>query len=356
MMKYVIQLLSLLYLYLFRISWIEIFRHYDRRSRNVLWINPRAPGKLIQYLGGFAVVYDLANADALTRRGIKFRIVTGKYIGRVHNSRILYQPSHKFMNPYSLLDCPTFLLGTARALERQNNVLLPGSDELAYWENKGFMHERFAQLGIDQPETHVLRTEDLPAFAGLSPPFLVEELHSAGGVGVHKIESGDAQARLARRLLERGQYEIVAQAIVAVTRDLRVTVVGDEIVLAYWRINPPGQWRPTSTAGGSRVLFGDFPVQWRDYFLETTRRLGLTAAAYDVAWEGDDVGTRPLILEVSPFFQPNPPLPAELGQLPYRDYKKKLVGRQPYFRTRVDACFRIAEMKVAAFQKRRGFV
>lgn len=351
MLRIVIQLLSLVYLYLFKISWIRIFRHYDRRSRNVVWVNPRAPGK-----GGFSVVHDLANVAAVARRGIKFRIVTGKYIGRVHNSRILYYPSQKFMNPFSLLDYPTFLLGTAHALERQNNVLLPSSDELAYWENKGFMHERFAQLGIDQPKTQILRTEDLPAFAGLSHPFLVKELHSSSSIGLHKIESGDAQVRLARRLLERGQYEIVAQSIVAMTRDLRVTVVGDEIVLAYWRINPSGDWRPTSTSGGSRVLFGDFPDQWRDYFLETTRRLGLTAAAYDVAWEGDDVATRPLILEVSPFFQPNPPLPAELGQLPYRDYKKRIFGRQPYFKTRVDACFRIAELTVATFQKRGGFV
>jgi hypothetical protein len=348
-MRYVVQLLSLLYLCLFRMPWIRVLRHYDRRSRNILWIYPCAPARPLEYLGRSVIVGDLAYVDALARRGIGFRLVAGRRIGRVHGSRILYNPSHQFMNPFALLDYPTFLLGTARALERQGNRLLPGSDELAFWENKGFMYQRFASLGIAHPETHLLKTEDLPHFAALPHPYLVKELHSAGGRGLHKVDAPDEQARLARRLIERGQYEIVAQRLVPMTRDLRVTVIGDDVVLAYWRINPGPEWRPTGTSGGSRAVFGDFPDEWRGYFVETTRKLGLTAAAYDVAWESDDVRTQPLILEVSSFFQPNPPPPAAAQHLAYRDYKKRLFGRSPFFKARVDAYCRIARLRIAAF-------
>jgi hypothetical protein len=354
-MKYVVQLLSLLYMCLFRISWIDVIRLYDRRSRTVLWIYPCAPARLLEYLGRSVIVGDLAYVDALARNRIGFRVVVGKRIGRTHGARILYNPSHQFMNPFSLLDYPTFLAGMAQALEHQNNRLLPGSTELAFWENKGFMQDRFAALDIAHPATHRLRTEDLPGFAGLSHPFLVKELHSAGGKGLHKIETRDQQARVARRLLERGQYEVLAQRIVAMTRDLRVTVIGDEIVLAYWRINPDGSWRPTGTSGGSRVVFGDFPERWRGYFVETARALGLGSAAFDVAWEADDVATQPMILEVSSFFQPNPPLPERAQGGAYRDYKKRIFGRDPFFKTRVDVFCRIAALRIAEFAKTARF-
>ena len=344
MRKYLNQALSLAYLFFFRLPWRKIFRHYDRKSNNVVWIYPSAPFQFFEYLGRSIIFFELSYIDGFARLGIPFRVVIGRKIGRVHDSRIFYHVSHEFMNIFRFKEYPTFLVGTIKALEAQRNEMYLSSAEVEYWENKAFMHRQFDRLDISQPKTYILRAEELADFRELSYPFIVKEVHSQGSKGLHKIDSAERQSAVATMLAGKG--EILAQRIVNMTRDLRVTIVGDEIVLAYWRINPEKEWRPTSTTHGSSVDFGNFPEQWRSYFLEITRRMGLRTAAYDVCWEGDDVTTMPIILEVSPYFQPNAVLPAHLSHVPYRTYKKMIFTKEPYFKTKVDAYCEVGVAKV----------
>jgi hypothetical protein len=48
-------------------------------------------------------------------------------------------------------------------------------------------------------------------------------------------------------------------------------------------------------------------------------------------WADDDVDGTPLILEVSPYFQPNPPKPARYGEWTYSEYKRRPFVRDGYF-------------------------
>ena len=105
---------------------------------------------------------------------------------------------------------------------------------------------------------------------------------------------------------------LVVQEKLQIFKDFRVIIINEEIVLTYLRFNTSSHWRPTSTSYGSKVEFGTFPKQWEKSILETYKKLNVRCAAFDVAWRDDDFSSEPLILEVSTFFQPNPPLPTSL--------------------------------------------
>lgn len=349
MAKYLGQLLSLIYLFFFRLKWGKIFRHHDKKSNNVIWIYPCAPFKFFEYLGRTIIFNELGLIDAFSRNGIPFRVVIGRKIGKVHESKIFYHASHEFMNIFRFSEYPLFLVGTIKALENQNNELYLNAHEMEYWENKSHMHRQFDALGISQPKTFILHTDTLHEFEGLPYTYILKEIHSQGSKGIHKIENKEQLLAAQDYLLKMGKHEVLAQRIVKMTRDLRVTIVGDEIILAYWRINHDKEWRPTSTSRGSSVDFGNFPEKWRSYFIGITQRMGLRTAAYDICWENDDVETTPVILEVSPFFQPNPVLPDHLAQVPYKKYKTMLFTRQPYYKTKVDAYCHVADKKVKLF-------
>ena len=44
---------------------------------------------------------------------------------------------------------------------------------------------------------------------------------------------------------------IVLQKLLNIRRDMRVTVIGNKILYAFWRINPNKEWMTTATKNGS---------------------------------------------------------------------------------------------------------
>lgn len=351
MYKAIYQFLGLCYFFFVKFKWLKAIRLHDKKADLVVWIWPCYPHQAFEYFGRSIIIQDLGNLAATVEAGLKYRLIIGRKIGRISNSNIIYQVSHEFMNIFKFTHYPPFLLGTVKALESQNNKLFLSSAELEYWENKDYMHTMFEKLDISHPRSYVTPTTDLKSFGKLAFPFLIKEVNSQGSKGLHKIESTNDLIKVADELVANNEHTVIAQQLINMTKDLRVTIIGDEVVLAYWRINPGKEWRPTSTTHGSSVDFGNFPEQWRSYFIEITRRMNLTAGAYDVCWQNDDISTQPMILEVSPSFQPNPGLPAHLSHVPYKDYKKIVFTKKPFFKERINTVININAMKIAFYIK-----
>ena len=60
--------------------------------------------------------------------------------------------------------------------------------------------------------------------------------------------------------------------------------------------------------------------------------LNMRVAGIDLMWVDDDVSRDPLVLEVSPYFQPNPEKPPRYAHWTYKQYKAKPYARDGYFR------------------------
>jgi hypothetical protein len=63
---------------------------------------------------------------------------------------------------------------------------------------------------------------------------------------------------------------------------------------------------------------------------DSFKRLEITTGAFDVAWENDDLDTEPFVLEVSPVYQPNPPVSMKNFNFGYGEYKKKLMFKNSW--------------------------
>jgi hypothetical protein len=323
-----------------KINWISFFKLYDSRAVNILWFYPfyREHFFTQSIEREFGVIY------SFIKYNVPFRIYIGKKIGRFSNSNIFFFSTAGY-NEYGFISYTETLHFISKQLERQNNNVYPTSNECLYWENKIYMHTKFKELNINHPETiilsHDMSNEDLP----LPIPFLLKEPHSSSSMGIYKITSQEQYTDLLfgeKQLLKKNNH-LIAQRLINMRRDMRITLVGDEICLHYWRINKSTEWRPTATGYGSDVDFVSFPEKWRGYIISECAKFGLNSLGADIAFENDDLTTEPLFLEVSPFYQPNPVVFENELKVPYGVYKKQFKLFHSWDKKFVDIVFELEE-------------
>jgi hypothetical protein len=267
-------------------------------------------------------------------------IYTGKDIGKFYNKKIFIIGSPMY-NVYGFEDYVDILFHIVERLESQKNEVFPSLNQIKFWENKIFMHQKFEELNIRAPKSKIISTlNDINNFK-LNYPFLLKEPHSCSANGVHKIN--DEKSLNNFMLKNKLTSKLIFQELLNIKRDLRVILVGNEIVLHYWRINLADEWRPTSTGYGSKVDFVSFPEKWRDYIISAFKKLNLDTGAFDIAWENDDINTEPYILEVSPFYQPNPIPKFDLDEINYGEWKKSFTfsNKNNYNKAMIDILFDI---------------
>jgi len=320
----------------------------------IIW----APFYQVRFLlGGDQFIRTMAVYDHLKNSGKIVSLYTKKDIGKFHQRKVVFFLSEDF-NVYRFADYTDILNHLIQNLEKQGNRVFPSSWEVGFWENKALMHQRFIELGIRTPDSVVLTV----ANAGLvnnieapSYPLLVKENHSCSSLGVHALASPlDLTRLLSQADFKKRNHAVVLQKRLNIHRDLRVILVGNQIVWHYWRINLSKEWRPTATGFGNQVDFGNFPERWREWIIEAFLKLSLTTGAFDIAWENDDLNTEPYILEVSPVYQPNP-RPKQLDYLQrYGWWKKSLTLRDNYHIAYINLEFTIQEHLVKELVRKWG--
>lgn len=111
----------------------------------------------------------------------------------------------------------------------------------------------------------------------LTLPFIVKEPRSSMGRGVNLMESCRAFIDYAAE-----RPILYAQEYLPVDRDLRVVVVGRDVVCAYWRIAPTGELR-NNVAQGAATSFDDVPDQAIQLVQNLSSHFGIDHAGFDVA-------------------------------------------------------------------------
>ncbi|WP_231363490.1 ATP-grasp domain-containing protein [Thioalkalivibrio sulfidiphilus] len=139
------------------------------------------------------------------------------------------------------------------------------------------------------PSTPAALEEILDTF---SFPLVLKEPRSAEGRGVALIED-----RQALRDWAASHDVLYAQERLPIERDVRVTVVGDQVVAAYWRKAPQGGFH-NNIARGGELIFEDVPPQAVSLVADLARRLKIDHAGFDVAL----VDGHPFILEFNVLF------------------------------------------------------
>lgn len=150
----------------------------------------------------------------------------------------------------------------------------------------------FALLKIPHPRTRIVyaRRQRQHILSGFDFPFIA------------KIPRGSAQGRgvfLIRNHQEFDAYcektnVAYVQEYLPIDRDIRVVIIGDQVALAYWRINSPGEFR-SNVARGAAVFFDNIPKQALALALDTACRCGWNDVGIDIC----ACGNRYYVLEAN---------------------------------------------------------
>lgn len=338
--------LFLIYLYK-KLEWKKLFKLYSSESDIILWIPTSNFIEFVKYfLGTSNNLHDCAILNYFTKNNLNFRIIIGlRTIGNLSGKNIYYTPT-KLINYASLYNYTALMHTVLLELKNQGNKLFPPYEEILWWENKAFMHQKFDELSINEPKTDLIDVFDFISnlntrAEGLTFPFLIKELHSASAMGVYKVASSNELVELLNNFIKRGVYQVLFQELINMRKDLRVILLDNEIILHYWRINNKTEWMPTSTGYGSDVDFHNFPESWRQVIIDAFKKTGLTTGGFDITWQNDDLSTAPIFLEISPLYQPNPSPSKNYINKPYHLFKKSLFGEDPYYKKYIDLVFHI---------------
>ncbi len=112
---------------------------------------------------------------------------------------------------------------------------------------------------------------------GFRFPVIVKEIRSARGEGVRLIKT----AREFRDYAGTAD-QLYVQERLPIDRDLRVVWVGDDLLAAYWRIAPEGEFL-NNVARGGKVSYEPAPTAALELVTYVTQTLGLDHAGFDVA-------------------------------------------------------------------------
>lgn len=317
-----------------RINWIDFLKYYNKKSSNVIM-----PSFIAGKFGVELFCWDMAYIHYFCSNKISFQIKSN--IKQLTGCKIFWSPS-KLMTKVQDGDYAAELVRFANDAESNQNQLFPSSYDVSFLENKTFMYRFFNEHNIRTPQTIILNSKEEVNNLILSFPLILKGEHSAGSDDVYKFDTKESLLQFLTEsdYLKKFQH-IILQQLIDIRKDIRVTLVGEEVVLFYWRINPAHEWKPTASIYGSTISFIDFPEKWRTYIIDSFKRTGLTMGAFDVCWQKDDLSTEPYFLEVSPRFSPNPPINLESTGLTYSKWKKKFFGKETYYKLQTKVIFNI---------------
>ncbi|MDY6825001.1 MAG: hypothetical protein SWH68_14580 [Thermodesulfobacteriota bacterium] len=112
-------------------------------------------------------------------------------------------------------------------------------------------------------------------------PFVAKTVRSARGEGVFLIGSRPELLDYAAR-----HETLFMQEYLPANRDLRVVVIGRQVVAAYWREAPAGTFHNNISRGGT-VSFDDIPTAALTLVRQVAAELGIDHAGFDVIVSDD---------------------------------------------------------------------
>jgi len=328
------------------IDWKTFLKLYNKNADYIIWFYPFYR----EHFFTQSIEREFGLINGLIKKNLSFRIYFKKNIGKFHNKTIFFMAT-SYYDEYKFSNYTSALYHISYQLEQQGNKVYPTSHETLFWENKIHMHREFKKHGINEPNTYfITRANVNESISNLSFPLLIKEPHSCSSLGIYKVSNESEFFNILndKKLLIKNDA-IIAQELINMRKDMRVTIVGDEICLHYWRINLSKEWKPTATGHGSDVDFINFPEKWRDLIINDFKKLNLTSAGIDITFKNDNTDNPPIFLEVSPFYQPNPKIDMSKINCSYGEYKKQFKIKNSWDLKFVDIVFELEEKLINYF-------
>ena len=252
----------------------------------------------------FSGLFDMFEAAA-ARTDITLKKITNAKVWA-----LLGENSYSGLSPLCGGAEPDFILfwdkdiKLAYELEREGYRLFNKAQAIADCDDKSLTYLKLRHAGIRQPETFVspkkfhadgLISEDFirSAIKVCGFPCIIKECLGSFGAQVYLASDED---ELRSRITETGERAYIIQKYIytSVGRDVRIQVVGRDIVAAMYRYND-NDFRANITNGGSMKPFTP-THEMADMAVAACRALDLDFAGVDILFGEDD---EPVLCEVN---------------------------------------------------------
>jgi RimK family alpha-L-glutamate ligase len=210
--------------------------------------------------------------------------------------------------PYGQPDCDFVLFWDkdvflAKHLEEMGCRVFNSSAAIGVCDNKLLMHQQLSRSGLPIPKTilgpfvyhqqSVSKDHYQNIVSLLGEPFLLKEGKGSFGAQVYLISSYEDYQE---RLPALGSKSFLFQEFISSSRgrDIRVSLIGDEVIGAMERINET-DFRANITLGGSGRIISLTPEQ-KELAVNAHRLLGLTFSGVDLLYGSQG---EPILCEVN---------------------------------------------------------
>lgn len=193
----------------------------------------------------------------------------------------------------------SFGMSVVKQFELMHIPAVNSSSAIALARDKFMCAQYLLARSIAVPATAMIRNpEDIETALKLvgGPPVILKLIEGAQGIGVILAESRDSIESTINAFFSLGQNIIIQQFVAeSKGRDIRVLVVGGEVVASMRRVARAGEFRTNIHRGGQgeRILL---PPLYADIAVRAARTIGLDVAGVDMI-ESDD---GPKVLEINP--------------------------------------------------------
>jgi len=171
---------------------------------------------------------------------------------------------------------------TLKIIESAGSHLINSPDSILNARDKFRASQILSANGLPVPET--LITEDIfliPDMVREWGRVVIKPLMGSMGYGSVMVDNPDLAFMIAKAWQSYGQPIMIQKYRRKFERDIRVFVVGDEVIGAIYRYAPPTTWKTNVAQGGkvSRALINDEIVELA---LKATKALNLAYSGVDI--------------------------------------------------------------------------
>ncbi len=169
-----------------------------------------------------------------------------------------------------------------RGIEGSGALVINPPNSMLLARDKLMTVMKLKQEGINVPHTAVV--EDVFEAVEIVRNWgtvVVKPIVGSLGYGSLKISDPDIMYVIARTWLSHGQPIYIQKFTRSSNRDIRVFVVGDEVLGAIYRYAPPNSWKTNVAQGGKaeKALVSD---EVKEIAIKATKALGLLYAGVDI--------------------------------------------------------------------------
>lgn len=284
--------------------------------------------------------------------GIKPHIISKPNEAR-QGYRYIWRPSHdNFNGIYKGTEKISIeLANLGKMFEDKGAFITPTSSDLSFYENKKYICDKARAININIPFSIFIKDiiELNEVRSSIKFPLLLKHPYACSSFGMQLCEDEGLLDSMINKFL-KSHGAVILQEYIKISKDLRINYVSDQAICNYWRVKSEDSIS-TATWTNSNPDFFSVPTKGIEFAIEIGRKFNMPFGGIDMVWRNDNLDDEPLLLEISPIFEPNPIPPYPLN---WKNFKYGIWSQIPFMRKKTTRTWKILHhqiyMLVAAHQ------